>query len=142
MLFISDIDLHASLSTIQWGKEHVASPCDAKDMVASQGIIPLPHLLSLFHRTSTIIQSSIIQPFEDWQIHGYFWNRDTSDNRQLLRFPLRIDDRLCRKRLNFVKIKTGLNIFIFINRVFGNLADLILVGMPNHNHVSNLRIKD
>ena len=142
MLFISNIDLHASLSTIQWGEEHVTSPCDAKDMVASQGIIPLPHLLGLFHRTSTIIQSSIIQSFEDWQIHGYFWNRDASDNRQLLRFPLSIDNCFCRKRLYLIKIKTSLSVFIFTNRVFGNLADLILVGMPNHNHVSDLRIKD
>lgn len=74
LLFIGDIDFHTSLSTIQWGKEHVTSPCDAKDVVASQGVISLSHLLSLFHRTSTIIQSSIIQPFEDRQIHGYFWN--------------------------------------------------------------------
>ena len=41
-----------------------------------------------------------------------------------------------------LEIKARLHFFILINGFFIDLANLVLVGMPNHNHVSDWSIEN
>ena len=41
-----------------------------------------------------------------------------------------------------LEIKARFHFFILINGVFIDLANLVLVGMPNHNHISDRSIEN
>ena len=41
-----------------------------------------------------------------------------------------------------LEIKARLRFFILVNSFFIDLADLVLVGMPHHNHISNRSIEN
>ena len=41
-----------------------------------------------------------------------------------------------------LEIKARLHFFVFINSLFIDLANLVLVGMPNHDHIADRSIEN